>query len=259
MKKTTQKFIAVLLVVLLGSFALVDQVRAATITFVANAQGAGSTTPGINTTGANLLVVVDAYFSASCVNPTVSDTIGGVASGNTWVGFTPSNSGGNCLTIFYAKNANVGASHVFTTTGGGSITVEAFAGADPTAPFDVSSSASTGSSNANPGNITPSVNGEVVIIGSQAGGTGGGLSSPGYTITNTFFGVSGVSYGVGQGYQIQTTATAQNPTMTASSGAFNNVYIASFKPSATVVTTPHVSYMFSGVNFNFGSVNFTFQ
>jgi hypothetical protein len=107
---------------------LISHVDAVTASFEPNP----IVTAPINTTGGNFLVAfVDSFEQPSSFPITVSDTINGIASGNTWVplGSVASSHTGQ---LFYAANANVGTDHVFqastTANFGLSIFVQAWSG-----------------------------------------------------------------------------------------------------------------------------------
>jgi hypothetical protein len=91
-----------------------------------------ATTTGVDTTGANFLVVAVSNYDSNSGTVTITDTIGGSPSGNTWVLGGPStrygfNQGGNFYWYVYA--ANVGANHVFSAavTGNATPTIAAMA------------------------------------------------------------------------------------------------------------------------------------
>lgn len=203
--------------------------------FVANAavQGNGAiATSGINTAGADLLVIFVGAFDQSLL--VITDTYL-----NTWTALTL-NTGASATSgrIYYAKNASTGTSHIFTATGGSftTLTVAAYSGSDLTAPFDVQSTGnSPGGGQVQPGSITPSNANSLVVSGcSPADGTSGAPTvSAGFTITDSLAYLGGNAEGGAQAYQIQTTATAANPTWAwASGGSTGAGCIAAFKPAS---------------------------
>ena len=134
-------------------------------------------TPSVDTTGANFLVAVVASYDYNATN-TVSDTIGGSPSGNTWVSAGITQSGINAAFIYYCYNAVVGPEHVFqnAVSGGSgdataSIAVMAFSGMPATDPLETGTTKSTGinSSTFNipvlGDHITPASAGDVVVVG----------------------------------------------------------------------------------------------
>lgn len=212
------------------------------IAVVANANvqsTAGGTTAGITTTTADLIVIAVEYYKGTGATPT--DSVGGGA-GNTWNALTAyaSASGNSEVRIYWCNPTNVGASHTFSTTADFSgLCVLAVSGArTATTPFD-QETGSAGGSSANPqgpGSITPSVNGCLVVTGFYQAVPFG---APGIPSGYTSFGNWGVgsAFPGGAAYQIQTTATATNPTRTPSSaGDSYATNVASFFPPAVAAT-----------------------
>lgn len=75
-----------------------------------------SSTAGINTNVSGSTFVVLLCWTGN--TPTLSDTINGSVSGNTWtqIGATLAGYAGGLAAIFYCQNGNGGTSHVFTST-----------------------------------------------------------------------------------------------------------------------------------------------
>src|SRR3989304_1512071 len=181
----------------------------------AKAAGAASaTTPAIDTTGSNLLVLKISHLP-STTGFSVSDS-----KSNTWVEAAASYASTSTkVRIFYAINPTVGAGHTFTISGTslyGTIGVLAFSGADTTAPEDVHNGATTGSGvSLATGSITPSANGAIVVAGFSGGtGTSTYTIGSGFSVTDTTDFVSGGSGNTGgaAAYLIQGSAAAVNPT-----------------------------------------------
>lgn len=202
------------------------------IALVANtAAGSGDTnsvtTSSIDTTGATLLIV--GSVSGNSVSGSISDS-----KGNTWTPLTEYGSTGRSR-LFYCVNPSVGSGHTFTNTataGNPSIFVLALSGTATSSPFDVENgvSADTTGLTYQPGSVTPSQNNEVVVTL-----VGGRNSNPntidsGFTITDQ---VTTAARG-SLAYLVQTTASAVNPTWTASGigSNLNHPVIASFKAPA---------------------------
>lgn len=185
----------------------------------------GITTPSIDTTGADLIVIgVGSYQTA----PTLTDS-----KGNVWTALTKSAS--NAVSqIYYCQSPTVGAGHTFTVTGTNTysnLSVAAFSGS-VASPFDVLSVANSTGTTVNPGSITPSADNELVFfIGCSQTGTAESFSVG--TLDSLASG-SSVNVGIADGYVIQTTAAAINPTFTATSnGTFPlSASIASFKAAS---------------------------
>lgn len=185
--------------------------------------GVSVTTTAINTTGADLLLLTVAYYST--LPTTLSDSYS-----NTWSLISNQSPGGQSAAFYRASGSpTVGTGHTFTASGGTTypnLAIMAWSGsaASPLDQFNGSSGTSTP-----PGSITPTVANELVCLASGTGATFGTTPS-GYTLVDTASQASGQSIGVGTCYQIQTAATATNPTWTNSQG----IIIASFKMASGV-------------------------
>jgi hypothetical protein len=235
-----------------GSIAQADQTISATGTVADPVHGftliahTGSTTPGTNgsttsamdTTGANLLVVVASQYSG--VSPgAVSDS-----KGNTWTALTGQTGGNSYARMFYSQGGTVGTGHVFSYSGGFStFVVLAFSGA-AASPFDVESGSSTnlyyGSSQPCP--LTPSQDGSLIVSGCSIvdGGTtpyyesGGGFTTTDYVGFGYNSGTGDGQEGVVGGYLIQTTAAVANPTWYWTTGNLqSSAVIAAFRPAGS--------------------------
>lgn len=180
------------------------------------------TTTGVDTTGANLIVLFAAYEAGS----TVSDS-----KSNTWTALTPKGSGG-VAQLFYCFNPTVGSGHTFSTTPitYGGIFMAAFSGAT-SSPFDVENGVAPGSGTSiQTGSVTPSLNNELIITGINLGGSAASPTiNSGFTQTDSINANSGVSYGGSLAYLIQTSASAVNPTWSWTNAATNPAVIATFK------------------------------
>jgi hypothetical protein len=172
----------------------------------------GGTTTGIDTTGADLLVLVVKYNDGALT--TLSDS-----KSNTWTLVATYNSNGQkFISIYYAKNATVGTGHTFTATRTGAkinLGVIGFTGAHLTAPEDnhngfgnifVTSIQAAGA-------VTPSQDNCVIVSGAFAQSNPQNLSQDAaMTETDDISGVATSSEDTALAYKIQTTATAINPT-----------------------------------------------
>lgn len=182
-----------------------------------------------DTTGANLVM----FFAAGDTNYTPVDS-----KGNTLTGLTRySNGGATGVRIWYAAGSpTVGSSHSGSHNGPGttdypSLGGMAFSGAHAT-PLDVENgSGGTGASPQSTGSITPSVDGCLVVTAIGTYGDATYTCSP-LSVTS-FAGVGAFSDGLAFGYEIQTTATARNPSWTWGTGFGNEGgrTVASFKPA----------------------------
>ncbi len=200
--------------------------------------GAGFTSGSINTSGADLLIVMVGNFSGT--QPTLTDSVG--ASSNTWTALTRQDSGsGSSGLIYYAKNATVGSGHTFTLTGANSFAsmeVQAWSGSDLTAPFDVENGANESSSltSLQTGSVTPANNGSLIVAGlclrglSVSGDTA--TIGSGFTDLDQQVGVSSQCLGSALAYLVQGTAGAVNPTWSWTHVDSADAVIAVFKPGA---------------------------
>lgn len=200
--------------------------------------GVTLTTSGINTTGSTLEVVVVTKISAGRT-ATFSDS-----QSNTWTALTPQDDGVLAEQMYYTDNPITSASQTFTVTVGApssfpSIEVETFSGTNPPS-FDVQNGAQgAAATTQQPGSITPSLNGEVVVTGIEDNvATAFPMSiNGGYTITDQETASGGNNVGGAMAYLIQTSAAATNPTWTLSGVASAaNLNIASFKALAVANT-----------------------
>lgn len=209
-----------------------------TIALVSSTKAGGlnsATTPGIDTTGANLIVVGAAYqVSSSAV---MSDS-----KGNTYTGLTADNgSGSNAARIFYCASPTVGSGHTFTITDSGSapaIAVAAFSGAH-SSPFDMepTSNSDVGSITSLAMNtITPAADNELLISVLTLAGVNTPAVDGGYTIAQHQVFVGGTNYGVDLAYLIQTAGSNSACTWTWGSGARAATVGAAFKPSVATIT-----------------------
>jgi hypothetical protein len=225
--------------------------------------GAVTTTREINTTGATLLVMSLSVLGSGS-SRTVSDN-----KGNTWVQITQQVNGNNNVTLYYVQNPTVGTGHTFSGAGTWpTIIVQAFAGTDTTAAVDQFNHATNGAAlTVQPGSITPTANGEVLVTAAVCGNAqieGNDAITDSFVITDVFYYVSSVAVDVVMAYRVQPTAAAINPTWTLSSGtncANTSAVIASFKEAASPPPpppTPPASVIFlSGFEMGYPPINNT--
>lgn len=192
-------------------------------TFVAavsatNATGGVDTTTGtINTTTAagGLLVAWINYDDAAVAGVTDS-------AGNSWTPLTEVTANATSWgRLYYVLNPSTSATHSFTGdyvsgTGSPAIWAAAFAVSGGTPAYN---SQESGASGASPGSITPSVNNCLLVAGCSN-------SSGAATAVNSSFTLSQAkaeaanTWAVAGAYQIQTTATARNPTFSGGGGTY---------------------------------------
>lgn len=195
------------------SFALVAH------TGVQEAGGLGSiTTPAINTTGANLIVVSSGDYLGNGTNVAPTDS-----NGNTYtLRQTATGSIAAQTQIWECQNPTVGAGHTITRVGNYQcLFVSAWSGAAATSQYDKGSSGTSVSTSVQPGSITPANANSLVIasLGSDTTTSSTASIDSGFTITDQFAPVGGVSEGGGQAYLIQSAAAAVNPTWSGLTGA----------------------------------------
>ncbi len=191
--------------------------------------GNGVTTSAVDTTGADLIVVLIACYQPSAV-PAITDS-----KGNTWTTTTSySYAGETKIAAAYCLAPTVGSSHTFTATQATSypsIVVLAFSGVSA---YEAISGASTGISGTTfqPGSITPAESGELFIVG------GSHKTANAASIDSSFSTVyeyqkTGLAYGNHTSYKIKTDSAAENPTMTyGSAGPAGGILMMCFKAAS---------------------------
>lgn len=187
-----------------------------------------ATTAAIDTTGANLLAAVIVDYDG--VTSTIADASDSKA--NTWTPLTTRKTvGDERVTIWYSVPTSVGSGHTFTASRAGtfpSIHVVAATGALAT-PFDVENGATTTGTTIQPGSITPSTNGTLIITGVAASNEATGFSiGSGFTQLGNFTNTANHQAGSGA-YLVQNPAAAINPTWTAVANTTHSAAIAAFK------------------------------
>ena len=197
-----------------------------------------TTTTGIDTTRADLIVVCHTQYSGAQV-ATLSDSYG-----NTWIGTTARTTSVAFVRIYYCRATSVGINHTFTlTTLGnntyGTLEVAAFEGSK-LSPFDVEMGiTSTSATSLTVGPVTPAQDGSLIVTGLCAtdGSSGMTVNSP-FVLTNAVNWVSGVNESGALGYSVQSRAGAISATWNwsgASHGAAS-VVVFSSRNFATHVT-----------------------
>jgi hypothetical protein len=187
----------------------------------------GGTGAALNTTGANIIFVLEAYSNNSGPGVLTDNK------GNTWAQLTKQGTNGSGATVlWYAKNAIVGPGHTFTITGSNTysaIAIAAFSGGNIASPFDTQNGNSLGSSvTVQPGTVTPGAANELIITG--LGFTRAPVSvDSGVTILDQAPMAGGQFFGVALGYTIQTAAVPINPTWRQAAAGQLASTIATFK------------------------------
>lgn len=202
-------------------------------TFFGGASG-GGTTPAIDTTGADL-IVLGIVSSAGFAAPTDNK-------GNTWTPRTSQSSSQQRVQLYYCHNPTVGAGHTFTSTGSfEGIYVEAFSGS-AASPYDQESGATSGAGGLHtiqPGSITPAEDNElfVVMCGNESAIGFTQTIDQSFTITDQF-NLSSPTWGAGMAYLIQGSAAARNPTWTQSGSGTICIVMATFKTAPVASSSP---------------------
>lgn len=191
------------------------------------ASDGGPSSPAIDTSGADLLVVVVFFYNAVTADVTLTDS-----KSNSWTGLTRSShaSGMSCR-IYYSQGGTVGTNHTLSLAGAQifvGVWFGAFSGSHAT-PFDLENGATgSGSTSQTTGSITPS-EGNCLVIAGICTDPGSSHSVNG-GFTGAFVDYSGGNYeGGGGAYLIQTSAAAANPTFSWTTNATRAARIASFK------------------------------
>lgn len=173
--------------------------------------GTNATSTAVNTTTATLVVVLGVASSSGTM--VVSDN-----KTNTWSTLTPTEvGGGEMAQLFFMTAGTVGAGHTFTITasnGFSSVCVAAFSGTTGSSLLDLEAAGGTAfGTTVQPGSITPSANNYLHVTGVAFNVAGTMTISASHTIAAQVD-VGAFTRGGALAYDIQTTATARNPTWT---------------------------------------------
>lgn len=166
-----------------------------------------ATTSGIDTTGANLIVVSVAYYLNA---PTLTDS-----EANTWTPLTVRGSGDYKTILYYCYGPSVDVSHTFDASAGASypsIQVLAFSGVS-SSPFDQENGASATSwTSLSTGSITPTQANTLAIVGlSYDSGSGTISVGSGFTLGPVSATVGGECLGGAIAYKVLSATDALNP------------------------------------------------
>jgi hypothetical protein len=178
--------------------------------------GDGFTTSSINTTGANLIVVVKTWTGGS--EPALSDSN---TNSYTAAGAAQVDSGNNrYVRQYYVQGGTVGSGHTFTLGGTahyGSVAVLAFSGISAS-PLDQNAGDSATAWTTHPsGSITPTQANTVSVTGLMYDSGSGAVTEPtGYTAGPEVAVSSGAHVGVSAAWKILTATTTINPDWTSS-------------------------------------------
>ena len=168
----------------------------------------GATTPSVNTTGADLIVLQ--VSGAGKRSWTISDS-----KGNAWVSGTRYDSPGKdpSIRLYYCANPTVGSDHTFTLSGNnvyGTIQMSAWSGCDTSDPFEAENGqgGSVGDVDSlTSGAVAPASN-NALLIGCFAGfaDTPGFSCDPAFAEMIAPAGILGKTYSMDVAYYVQTTA-----------------------------------------------------
>lgn len=202
----------------------------------ASSNGSSVTTAGVDTTGANLIIVALSSNTAN-LEPTLSDS-----NSNAWTGLTAYAGSGCRIRLFYTYAPVVGAAHTFTASGVAvsvpSIHVMAFDGA-ASSPFDQENGANAASGTTlSTGSVTPTQDNEIIVSAggnSFSGAQTLGVSGANSAITASFELAGSQHFFSAAAYGLQGSAAAENWTWSwfSSGGSEPVAAIATFKTVAT--------------------------
>lgn len=193
------------------------------------------TTDAIDTTGANLIVIL-----LGCTQFGGEGTLADSKS-NMWTGLTSKSAPdtGAHARLFYCVNPTVGSGHTFSITSGFFMTlgIQAFSGVKTSSAFDSENGAASNSSNdISTGDVTPSEDGEVVVAGiGSYGDNGSAYSSDTLDITDFLPYTGGDHEAATMAYKVQGSATTWNNRWTCNSAVGQATVIACFKAAPTTV------------------------
>lgn len=211
-----------------------------TIAYVADVEAGGTGTPNgvttgaINTTGANFCAQFLADYTPGS-GEAFSDN-----KGNSYSALAASENTNVRAQFAYAENATTGTSHTFSVSGTGiypTLGAIACSGVKTSGSFDQQNGAVTGgaSTTIQPGSVTPTENNELVLTGVCFGQAASVTVNLGFTEIADIAFSSGNYFQMGLAYEIQTTATARNPTWTSGTSEEGAARIATFKAQPTAM------------------------
>lgn len=202
---------------------------------------ASFTSPAIDTTGADLIVIAFASYNAATTDITkITDS-----KGNTYTKLTDVSDSGlggaENSVIAYKYGPAVGSGHTFSvdTTGTNwwycDIEVTAWSGATGGA-FDQQNGGTSSVAAIQTGSVTPTMGNELIIanvIGNAGAATW--TIDGGFTISDQVSAVASSNFGHACAYLVQTSAAAANPTWTYSVSTVQAATIATFKQRGDVI------------------------
>lgn len=193
------------------------------------AANTAATTSGIDTTGADLIVIGVSGWTSNLDTTAPTDS-----KGNTWTAIRYQAGGDSAVKMWYCYNPTVGSGHTFTHGGTtyATICVIAFSGAASSPLDQQNSSGSSGNvSSFAPGSITPTEDNELVVAMWATANFKSPSVDSGFTLQE-YVGANALPYHGGMAYLIQTTASAANSTASWTDAYWASAVIASFKAAS---------------------------
>jgi hypothetical protein len=193
------------------------------------------TTPGMDTTGATVLIAAVASYDLSTVG-TLSDT-----RSNTWTPLTArATSSDPRIQLWYVAAPLVGSAHTATyaqvtgTPPYPALSVAAFRAVRPVAPLDgeVGAGSPGATTTLQPGALTPTQPGDLLVTALAYGTTATPSVNLGFTLIAPVAYLAGVNYGLGLAWSAPATLAAVNPTWTLNVTTTMAATLAAFKAAA---------------------------
>lgn len=180
----------------------------------------GSTTPAIDTTGADLLVAAVGAYNLGVTWPSSFTD----SAGNTWIQEAAAQNGNISGFIYSCVAPTTSTTHTFTISHTGSYasaSILAMSGVDTVTPRPQSpvSNNAASATTIQPGSLTPGAAGNLMVTAIAHGHYSGGTMSlnSGYTVQEHQNYVGGTAVGSAIGYEEAPSTSALNPTWTWSS------------------------------------------
>jgi hypothetical protein len=208
---------------------------------VRSTDGVSATTPGVDTTGADFLVLALGRFSGAGGENAISDN-----KGNTWNGLTAWGTGSGRTRIFWCVPTSVGSGHTFSAASASgsapSIAVQAWSGANasPYASIENGAHGVAAAASLQTGSVTATA-APALLVSAACSSTfsPNPIIDSGFTKTATLSFNAGTAMALAMAYLIQDPAAAINPTWSnLDTGLSKSVAIAAFVPAAGGVLSP---------------------
>lgn len=194
--------------------------------FADTGTGANLTSSALDTSGGNFLIVCVSGAGAGAASVSDNKT-------NSWTQVSAIPTGAVPSTIFYAYNATCGTGHTFTIVQSGiypSVQIQAHNNISTTAPADPNNSnQSAAAATIQPGSVTPTADGELIVVVAGGNWSGTVTIDSSFTITDQHVGTGGSCYAGAAAYLYQTPAAGINPTWSDASTNLYSAVVATFK------------------------------